>query len=346
LIIVIIVTVLVLVAVLFIRAYISWKKSEEERFRRLDEEVSRHNIPKTTRAQELNRKLAHVRLMRGTEFEYFVASLLDSMGFYAGVMGGAGDQGVDIIIRKGNKDIAVQCKNYAKPVGNRPVQEVYAGAAHHGCGTAWVVAPAGFTKGARELARSNGVSLFDASDLQEWIQRIDEREKNQSRGPRADLASDTADLNDPRMQPVSSQERLTVDLDVVRGARGDETTGQRHMKKHTVRVGTDTVGETVRFTAKRLGKAEVNGGAQGGGYDVTFYQLPDNTYRALLVRGSTHVLDPSNWSEVFGDQPVDYGSWTLEELRNKKSYGETFTKLMEDHPQGKKHDEKDSDQVY
>ena len=38
--------------------------------------------------------------------------------------------------------VAVQCKNYGKAVGNKPIQEVYAGSRFHGCNDAWVVAPA------------------------------------------------------------------------------------------------------------------------------------------------------------------------------------------------------------
>lgn len=64
-------------------------------------------------------------------------------------------------------------KNYARAVGNKPVQEVYAGARHHGCDHAWVVAPAGFTKGAFELASSVGVSLFDAGSVHTWISEVD-----------------------------------------------------------------------------------------------------------------------------------------------------------------------------
>jgi HJR/Mrr/RecB family endonuclease len=115
--------------------------------------------PTTPKAQELTQQLNRVRLMSGTQFEHFVSSLFRSLGYRAKVMGGAGDQGVDIVLRRGDESIAVQCKNYAKPVGNQPVQEVYAGARHHGCSTAWVVAPAGFTSGAIELAKSVGVSL-------------------------------------------------------------------------------------------------------------------------------------------------------------------------------------------
>ena len=53
------------------------------------------------------------------------------------------------------------------------------------------------------------------------------------------------------------------------------------MEKHTISVGTDVYGETVAFTANKLGTAEVNGGnGAPGGLDLTIYRLPDNTYRA------------------------------------------------------------------
>jgi HJR/Mrr/RecB family endonuclease len=54
-------------------------------------------------------------------------------------------------------------------VGNRPVQEVFAGARHHRCVEACVVAPGGYTRGAIALARSTGVSLFDADSIRQWI---------------------------------------------------------------------------------------------------------------------------------------------------------------------------------
>jgi HJR/Mrr/RecB family endonuclease len=47
------------------------------------------------------------------------------------------------------------------------VQEVYAGTRHHRCVEACVVAPAGYTRGAIALARSTGVSLYDADTLRQ-----------------------------------------------------------------------------------------------------------------------------------------------------------------------------------
>ena len=118
------------------------------------------NGPKTPRAKELAWRFETVRAMSGSQFELYVAGLLRAMGHNTRVLGGSGDQGVDLIVDYFGERVAVQCKNYAKPVGNKPVQEVYTGAKHHRCQQAWVVAPAGFTNGAFELARSVGVKLL------------------------------------------------------------------------------------------------------------------------------------------------------------------------------------------
>ena len=137
--------------------------------------------PKTPTARELSARLASVPTMSGAQFEVFVADLLRAMGHPATVMGRSGDQGVDVLVDYRGERVAVQCKNYKKRVGNKPVQEVFAGARHHGCSEAWVVAPAGYTKGAFELAASVGVSLFDANALREWIRRVDDAEKQRQR---------------------------------------------------------------------------------------------------------------------------------------------------------------------
>ena len=141
--------------------------------------VVRHlwQTPTTPTAMELSRRFESVRCMDGARFEVFVADLFRAMGHRVVLYGGAGDQGVDLVVYFRGERVAVQCKNYARPVGNRPVQEVYAGACHHRCVEAWVVAPAGYTSGARDLAKSTGVSLYDASTIRLWIKTVDRLEK-------------------------------------------------------------------------------------------------------------------------------------------------------------------------
>jgi HJR/Mrr/RecB family endonuclease len=108
--------------------------------------------------------------MSGREFERFVAELLRAAGYKVDVVGEAGDQGVDLLVKKGCKLIAVQCKKYGRPVGNAAVSAVYAGAKHYGAKQAWVVAPEGFTKGAIELAKSTGVRLMGRKGIDGLLQ--------------------------------------------------------------------------------------------------------------------------------------------------------------------------------
>lgn len=116
------------------------------------------------------------------------------------------------------------------------------------------------------------------------------------------------------------------------------------MERHTISVGTETLGETVAFTANCLGTAHVNGGSMGGGMDVTFYRLPDNTYRALIEKEGISLLEPSNFVDVFTTgQPATYGRWTYEEAEADGTYGEMFKKFMEQHPEGRKRNVRDLD---
>src|SRR5215217_3958522 len=285
---------------------------------------------------ELTRRLEEVRYMSGAQFEGFVAEILRGLGYRVTLLGGSGDQGVDVIATRDSEKLAIQCKNYAKPVGNKPVQEVYAGARHHRCTAALVVAPEGFTKGAVELARSVGVSLRDAQDLRGWIRQIDAKGRaNNARGDNKKevaLAStkgavelarsvgvslrDAQDLRewirqldlqgwirqldakgraknareDNKKEVTLASERSgTVDLDArsTRNTEGRMT--ESNMEKHTLTVGSARMGETVRFTAEVLGTTHVNGGA-GGDLDVTFYQLPDHTYRVLMETEDASML--------------------------------------------------------
>jgi hypothetical protein len=117
------------------------------------------------------------------------------------------------------------------------------------------------------------------------------------------------------------------------------------MEKHTISVGTDRYGETIAFTANKLGTAEVNGGSGApDGLDLTIYRLPDDTYRVLAEKGDISLLAPSNILDVFGtDQLAEYGRWTYEEAAADETYGEMFSKFMEQHPEGRKREVRDLD---
>ena len=104
--------------------------------------------------------------MDGHEFEYFCAELLKCNGFSeVRVTKGSGDQGVDIIADKRGLKYAIQCKNYAAPLGNKPVQEVATGKIFYDCNVAIVLTNSTFTAGAISLADATGVLLWDRTVL-------------------------------------------------------------------------------------------------------------------------------------------------------------------------------------
>ena len=100
--------------------------------------------------------------MDGYQFEYQCAEILKRNGFSrVQVTQSSGDQGVDIIARKHRKKYGIQCKYYSYPVGNKAVQEAYAGANFYDCDKAMVMTNLTFTRAATELAEKLEVELWD-----------------------------------------------------------------------------------------------------------------------------------------------------------------------------------------
>ena len=128
-----------------------------------------------------NRNGAHrCQRLDGPEFEAYVALVLADNGFkHVELTKGSGDQGVDILAERNGKTYAIQCKNYAGTVGNFAVQEAFAGAQHYGCEYAAVICPGTFTRGAKELAASTGVLLWDEKKLSRMMKISGRRPRRQ-----------------------------------------------------------------------------------------------------------------------------------------------------------------------
>ena len=103
--------------------------------------------------------------MSGHEYEFYVAEQFENQGFNAQVTKGSGDHGVDVLVEYDNAKIAVQCKHYNSPVGNKAVQEVYSAKDIFDCELAAVVTNNTFTPAAREAAEKLGVFLLHHEDI-------------------------------------------------------------------------------------------------------------------------------------------------------------------------------------
>ena len=101
--------------------------------------------------------LAEVDLLDGHAFEAFCADLLRKNGFQkVETTKGSGDQGVDILAEKDGIRFAIQCKCYSSDLGNKPVQEVFAGKSIYNCQVAVVMTNRYFTVGGLEAAKATG----------------------------------------------------------------------------------------------------------------------------------------------------------------------------------------------
>lgn len=123
-------------------------------------------------AKKVDTDLAVIDTMCGSDFEEFSASVLKAIGFdKVKISGTAGDQGVDILAKKDGETYAIQCKRYGNKLDNTPVQEIYAGSQHYNTDRSAVITNSYFTDGAKKLAKSTGVILWDRDELVKMMEQ-------------------------------------------------------------------------------------------------------------------------------------------------------------------------------
>ena len=117
-------------------------------------------------------ELHKIDFMEGHDFEYWCADLLKQNGFCnVSVTPSSADQGVDVLAEKDDIRYAIQCKCYSKDLSNKPVQEVTAGKSIYGCQIGVVMTNRYFTAGAKELAKVNGILLWDRDKIIEMLRK-------------------------------------------------------------------------------------------------------------------------------------------------------------------------------
>lgn len=106
-----------------------------------------------------------ISLLDPNEYEHFCADLLEKIGWDTRVTQASGDQGIDVLAKKDGFLLALQCKKYSSPVGNKAVQEAFSGGTFYEAKAFAVVSPVEYTSSAKELANSLGVLLLHHDDL-------------------------------------------------------------------------------------------------------------------------------------------------------------------------------------
>lgn len=150
-------------------------------------EIAKSSQPRTISAEEIVRIIERVSIqgelelqdelkfsdeMDGVEYEHCCARLLRASGWDAWVSSASNDQGVDIVAKGNGVVVAIQCKKYSTPVGNKAVQEVSAGKSHYRADYAVVVSNSTFTTAAKQLAKSAKVVLLHHGELNELSKHL------------------------------------------------------------------------------------------------------------------------------------------------------------------------------
>jgi restriction system protein len=105
-------------------------------------------------------EIPYASVETGPDYEAYVAGILRAGDWQAQLTPRTGDHGADIIATRDGKRVAVQCKFYSSPVGNKCVQEIYSAKDFYACDAAVVVSNADYTKHARKIAASLNVALL------------------------------------------------------------------------------------------------------------------------------------------------------------------------------------------
>ena len=117
--------------------------------------------------EKLNSDSEYSEDMDPFEYEHYCASEFNKTGWEAKATQGSSDQGVDVKATKNGIVLVAQCKKFAKPVGNKAVQEVVAGMKYYEANKGVVIAPNGFTNSAENLAEANNIDLIHHSEIKD-----------------------------------------------------------------------------------------------------------------------------------------------------------------------------------
>jgi hypothetical protein len=114
-------------------------------------------------------QLVDWRSLRSIEFEDFLEDVFNVLGYAVETTKASGDQGIDLIAKRGQRQIGIQAKGYTNNVGNAAVQEAFSGMVHYGCTECVVITNSYFTRGAYELAASTGCRLVGGDQIRDLI---------------------------------------------------------------------------------------------------------------------------------------------------------------------------------
>jgi restriction system protein len=116
-------------------------------------------------------KLSQLASLTPEGFEEFVGEVFEALGFEVQHVGGTGDEGVDLRVRRGGLLGIVQCKYFARGVVGSPEIQKFLGTIHHTRShKGFFVTTRTFTLAADKFAADHPIELVDGPRLVELVQ--------------------------------------------------------------------------------------------------------------------------------------------------------------------------------
>lgn len=129
--------------------------------------ISKIKEARLRRWLEKHKKLEDWKKLDGREFEKIVALIYKDLGYKTKITGGAGDRGIDIVIKKDNKNWFIQCKQM-EVVSPKYVREFYGSVVSRleEEEKGFLVTTGDFTAEGKEFVKDKPIELIDGLKLE------------------------------------------------------------------------------------------------------------------------------------------------------------------------------------
>jgi len=142
-----------------------------EQVRTAREEAERLRL----QARRADLKLAQLQDLDAEGFEEFVAELFEALGFEVDRVGGTGDQGADLLVRRDGLRGVVQCKYHKSKkaksgvIGSPELQKFLGAIHHHASHKGFFVTTSTFSLAAERFVADHPIELIDGPRLVELV---------------------------------------------------------------------------------------------------------------------------------------------------------------------------------
>jgi len=121
---------------------------------------------------DLNKKVERLSELTPREFEEYLTELFNLLGYEKTTLTPQmNDKGVDILMEKGGKRYAIQCKRYKGIIGSPAIQSFLGAMQHAQVSHGFFVTTSTFSLEAEKMASQHPIELVDGVKLGELIQQ-------------------------------------------------------------------------------------------------------------------------------------------------------------------------------